>query len=207
MRKIMLLIIVLTVSGFIASAQRGPLRGSGKLVERKLQLDDFNRIELLDLDGTLEITVGNPFDVAVSIDDNLADLLDATVNGGTLAVKLKGNLNNRLYIEETNIHLKISLPQLQSVFHRSNGKLTINGLAGKFFSIKNTGNGSAFLNGAIDELHVVCRDNGSVYADKLSVKTITARRSGNGNIYVNRSTAIEAQSSGNGKVIVVGKEE
>jgi DUF4097 and DUF4098 domain-containing protein YvlB len=94
------------------------------------------------------------------------------------------------------------LPQLVSVFHRSNGKLTVNDISGKNFRIKNTGNGSAFINGSVDELEVVCRDNGNVHAEKLKAKKIQAKRSGNGNIYVNEAASVQAQSTGNGNIIV-----
>jgi hypothetical protein len=186
-----------------AFSQNGPFRGSGKAVSKNFAFSNFDKIELLDLDGKMEVEAGKPFAVSATIDDNLAQLLEATVENGTLTVRLKGNLNNRMYIEETNILIKISLPQIISVFHRSNGKLTVNGISGKNFRIKNTGNGSAFLNGSIEELGVVCRDNGSVHAEKLAAKIINARRSGNGNIYTNEAATVTAQSSGNGDVIVL----
>jgi hypothetical protein len=183
--------------------QNGPLKGSGNIVNKGFAFTNFDKIELLDLDGAMEVEAGKSFAVSVDIDDNLESLLDASVSDGTLSIKLKSNLNNRMYIEETNIRIKISLPQIVSVFHRSNGKLTVTGISGKSFKIKNTGNGNAYLNGNIDELEIVCRDNGSVYADKLHATTINARRSGNGNIYTNEKAKISSQSSGNGDVIII----
>jgi Putative auto-transporter adhesin, head GIN domain len=182
--------------------QNGPLKGSGHIVNKGFAFTNFDKIELLDLDGAMEVEAGKSFAVSVDIDDNLESLLDASVSDGTLRIKLKGNLNNRMYIEETKIRINISLPQISSVFHRSNGKLTITGISGKNFKIKNTGNGNAYLNGTIEELEIICRDNGSVYADKLHATTINAIRSGNGNIYANEKAKISSQSSGNGDVII-----
>jgi Putative auto-transporter adhesin, head GIN domain len=207
MKKILLLLTILTTSIHFLVAQRNPLKGSGKKVNKIFAFTNFDKVELLDLDGKIDIAAGKPFAVAVTIDDNLESLLDVTVSDGTLHIKLKGNYSNRLYIEETNIHIKISLPQILSVFHRSNGILTVNGIDGKYFKIKNTGNGSTFLNGSIDELELVCRDNGSVHADKLLAKIIHASRSGNGNIYINDLSKVTQQSSGNGEVIVVNKKD
>jgi hypothetical protein len=206
MKKITLLLAALIIICTAIFSQNGPLKGSGKLTSKNFAFNNFDKIKLLDLDGKMEVEAGKDFSVAVDIDDNLEELLDVTVDDGTLTIRLKGNLNNRMYIEETNIHIKISLPQLLSVFHRSNGKLTINGINGKKFRIKNTGNGSSFINGSIDELEVICRDNGSVYAEKLLAKKIQARRNGNGNIYVNEAAIVQAESSGNGDIIV-GKEK
>jgi hypothetical protein len=193
-------LVFLSIEAF---SQNGPLRGSGNVVNKNFTFTNFDKIELLDLDGDMEVEAGKSFAVSVDIDDNLESLLDASVSDGTLSIKLKGNLNNRMYIEETNIRIKISLPQIVSVFHRSNGKLTVTGISGRNFKIKNTGNGNAYLNGSIDELEIVCRDNGSVYADKLHATTINARRSGNGNIYTNEKAKISSQSSGNGDVIII----
>jgi Putative auto-transporter adhesin, head GIN domain len=203
MKKITLLLAALTIICTAIFSQNGPLKGSGKLVSKNFAFSDFDKIELLDLDGKMEVEAGKAFSVAADIDNNLEELLDITVDDGTLTVRLKGNLNNRMYIEETNIHIKISLPQLAAVFHRSNGILTVNGVSGKKLRIKNTGNGSAFINGSIDELEVICRDNGSVHAEKLLAKKIEARRSGNGNIYINKAATVDAQSSGNGDIIIV----
>lgn len=205
MKKMILLLFIVFGFSHLIMAQRNALQGSGNIVQSTFNFTDFDQIELLDLDGKMDVTAGKPFEIAVAIDDNLNHLLDIAVANRTLTVRLKGNLNNRLYVEETNIRIAISLPQLASIYHRSNGKLTVNGISGKSFRIKNTGNGSAFLYGAIDELDIVCRDNGSVYADKLTAKAIKANRSGNGNIYVNAEAAVTKQSSGNGNVIVLTK--
>jgi hypothetical protein len=199
-----LVLLFFTLNG---CAQNGPLKGSGKIINKTFMLANFSSIHLLDLDGKIEVTVGKPFSITAAIDDNLLPLLDIAVYDGKLEVKLKGNYNNRLYIEATNIDIKICLPQIESVFQRSNGILTVNGIDEKLFNIKNIGNATAYLNGLTDKLEVVCRGNGNVYADKLSAKTITASRSGNGNIYVNELSKVSAQSSGNGDVIVVNRKD
>jgi len=187
-----------TINGL---AQNGPLKGSGKVVNKSFAFNDFDKIEFLDLDGKIEVFAGQPYLISANIDDNLESLLDITESDGTLRVKLKGNLYNRMYIEDTKISIKIYLPQVASIFHRSNGLLIVNGIEGDKLSIKNTGNGSAMLNGVIDELDIVCSGNGTVNAKNLQTKTLKVKKSGNGNVYVTAENIINNQSSGNGKVI------
>jgi hypothetical protein len=191
---------------FSSSAQNGALKGSGKTINKSFLLTNFNKIELLDLDGKIEVEVGKPFSISADIDDNLEKLLEASVSEGTLEVKLKGNFNNRLYVEDTKINIKICLPEIVSVFHRSNGNLTVNGISGKYFRIKNTGNGSAYLHGSIDKLDIVCRNNGSVDAKNLKAQTVAVKRSGNGNVYVNPDKVVSIHNSGNGNVVTDKKD-
>ncbi len=182
-------------------SQNPPLRGSGKIVQKIFSLTGFDAIEFLDMDGVMEVEAGKPFSIIASIDDNLLPLLEVRVAGKRLLVKLKGNFSNRLYVEETNIHIKISLPQVLSVFHRSNGNLAVSGIQGNTFKIKNTGNGNTNLKGSIDELEIICRGNGTVNARDMKVKTLQVRRSGNGNVYAKADKIIQSESNGNGEFI------
>jgi hypothetical protein len=91
-----------------------------------------------------------------------------------------------MYIENTNIKIKISLPSLVYVLHDGNNGLTINGIAGDYFKIKCIDNGSATLTGTVNKLDIVCTGNGTVNARKLLANDIETTRRGNGNIYTNK---------------------
>jgi hypothetical protein len=199
--KAAIILATVLLFSFNCSAQNAPLKGSGNIVSKTFALAGFDQLAMEDLDGIILVEVGKPFSITADIDDNLSGLLDVSVAGGRLTVLLKGNRNNRLYIEDTKISIKICLPSLTDVFHRSNGRLTINNIDGKYLKIKNTGNGSAILNGSIDELDIVCRGNGSVNAGNLTIKNLTVKRSGNGNVYANAGTVVTAQNTGNGNLI------
>jgi Putative auto-transporter adhesin, head GIN domain len=153
MKKIIILLVLTTIL-LNSFSQKMPLRGSGKTVNQTFQLDGFYKINLLDLDGVVEVVVGKEFSVNAIIDDNLAPLLDASVDNGTLTVQLKGNLYNKLYIEETNIKIKITLPEVSVIKHRSNGKLIVDSISGRYFGIINAGNGSAYIIGSVNELNI-----------------------------------------------------
>ncbi len=185
MKKTILTLAIL-IFAIIAYAQKGALTGSGKIVHKTFTFSDFNKINLRDLDGIAEVEVGKPYAISVAIDDNLEELLVVSVDDNTLDISLKGNRNNRMYIANTNIKIKISLPSLAYVLHDGNNGLNINGIVGDYFRIKCIDNGSATLSGAINKLEIVCSGNGTVNARKLVANNIETTRRGNGNIYTSK---------------------
>jgi uncharacterized membrane protein YphA (DoxX/SURF4 family) len=195
------LIVLITLS---AEAQRGPLKGSGQVVNKTFDYNNFDKLSLKNLDGKIEVTIGKPFAVSVAIDDNLSPLLKTEVSNGELKIELDGNENNKMYIEETNIIIKISMPEASVVEHKGNSSLQITGIVGRYFRIKNSNNGSASIAGSIDELDIICNGNGNVKATEMSAKSIKVKRSGNGNVYIKTEETFTANSSGNGDVINEG---
>ncbi len=208
-KKLFIYIITLTVfllhAGTTCYAQKAPLKGSGKIVNKKFDYKDFDKLEILDLDGTVNVEVGKPFAVNIDIDDNLAALLDIKQNDGELRISLEGNAYNRLYVEESNIKITITMPEVSVVKHRSNSNMNINGITGRYFRIKSTGNGKVTINGSIDELDIICNGNGTVRAEGMIAKEVKVNKSGNGNVYIKTENNFAANGSGNGDVVNYGK--
>jgi Putative auto-transporter adhesin, head GIN domain len=188
-----------------AAAQRGPLKGSGKIVNKVFDYTGFNRISLQDLDGKIEIEAGKSFSISIDIDDNLESLLQVSNSDGKLNVSLAGNRNNRKYIEDTHIKVTITLPQLSALEHDGNTGLTVSGLTGKYFRLRNGGNGTAQLNGSIEELEIKNTGNGNVKAKDLLAQRVTVNCRGNGNVVVNAAAGLTANAQGNSSVINTGK--
>lgn len=186
------------------TAQKSPLKGSGKIVNKTFEYKNFDKVELNNLDGTIELVIGKPFAVSIAIDDNLEPLLSVKENDGKLQIELKGNNNNKMYIEETNIKVSISMPEISVLEHMGNSNLKVTGISGRYFRIKNRGNGNAVISGSIDELDIICRDNGNVNAKDVIAKSVKINRSGNGNVYINTDNTFIANSSGNGNVVNEG---
>jgi hypothetical protein len=204
MKKNLLLLAVSVLSLAACTAQKGPLKGSGKIVTKTFEYKEFNKIELQDLDGKAEIETGKPFSITTSIDDNLESLLSVSVNNEELKIELKGNTNNRMYIEETGIHIKITLPEISFLKHRGNGNVYVNEIAGKKLEVRNGGNGNLVLKGSIDALNISCSGNGNINAEQVLAKIVAVKRSGNGNVTINTDNPFTANSSGNGNVINKG---
>ncbi len=201
--KKLLLGIATVIFVSISYAQRGPLKGSEKIINKTFTYTNFNKVNLRDLDGNVEIEVGKPFAIEVAIDDNLEELLNVSVDDNGLDISLKGNKNNRMYIENTNIKIKIALPSLIYVLHDGNNGLTVNGITGDYFRIKCIDNGSATLSGYVNKLDIVCSGNGTVNAKKLLAKNIETTRRGNGNIFTSKEEGAENNQENNVKVKMI----
>lgn len=197
--KLLLSLFALLSVTFI-QAQKGPVKGSGKIVQVTPYLKDFTRLEFLDMDGAIQVETGKPYSINIEIDDNLLDLLETEVKNGELSVKLTGNLNNKLYIENTNIKVNIKLPELVSVTHRGNDYLTIKNINGNLFSLKNSGNGNVVLSGKIEKLEIKKSGNGDINAEDLVAQDVKVHSSGNGNVLVNAAINFVANGSGNGDI-------
>ncbi len=204
MKKIISAIATLTFISF-AFAQSGPLQGSGKIVNKTFDYTNFSQITLQDLDGKAIIEVGKPFSISVAIDDNLEKLLAVSASDNNLSISLKGNSNNNMYLENTNIQVIVAIPNLTYIKQAGNNALQVDGIAGEIFKIKCTGNGSATLNGNVDNLDIVCTGNGNVNAAKLLAKKVAITKRGNGTVITNTDNSFYANGSGNGDIINNGK--
>lgn len=200
MKRILILILLIISSVTFINAQKGPLNGSGKIISKTVDYKNFDKISLTDLAGKVEVEVGKPFSIIIDIDDNLESLLAVSAKNGNLEVKLKGNENNKMYIENTNIKIKISLPEISVMEHRGNDDVTIIGIAGRYFRMQNSGNGNVELKGTIDVLDIKKSGNGDINAANLLAKNVTVSSSGNGDVIVNAATYFKANGSGNGNI-------
>lgn len=196
--------IVLTLTSTFANAQ---LKGSGKTVIKTYKFQNFNKVNFDDLDGKLEIEVGKSFSISIVIDDNLENLLSVVENSTdkNLTISLKGNRNNKMYIEATQINVKITMPFLMEVCNNGNSGLTVYNINSKYFKSSNPVNGSTTLSGVVDNLEVINSGNGNLNAKKLFTKKAKIICRGNGNATVNVSEEIDKKTSGNGSISNIGK--
>jgi hypothetical protein len=200
-------LLLFTLCGLLAFqtiAQRQPLRGSGNMVTFTFNDTGFTALSLKDLDGKIAVTVGQPYSVSISIDDNLRELLAVDKRNGRLTVALEGNRNNRLYVEDSHIQITISLPYLNDVIHEGNSTLTVAGINSSYLAMKNGGNGKASFSGQAEEIFAKNLSNGNIHAEGLLVKRASIQCRGNGNVRVNVSEELTATAAGNGSVFNQG---
>jgi uncharacterized membrane protein YphA (DoxX/SURF4 family) len=186
------------------TAKSQPVNGSGVIVAKTFSFNNFTKLDIKDVPGKIFVEVGKPFSIETEIDGNLAELLSVTENNGELQLKFIGNRSNKMYIEETNVKIKITMPAISSVYHSANSKLVVTGVSGSNFKIKNNENGSAIIKGKVDELNITCTGNGTVFAQEMSAQKINVTKRGNGSVYINTDNTFSANGSGNGDVINKG---
>ena len=192
------------LASFLSSAQ---LKGSGKTITKTYNYSNFDKINFEDLDGKIEVEIGTTWSILVTIDDNLFPLLAFKDNQPEheLTLYFKRNGNNKMYIEDTNIKIKVTLPEASVICHTGNSSLHIKNVLGRYFRIENRGNAMTTISGTVDVLDVKNTGNGNTFAEKLMVKKATIKCSGNGNVKVNANEVITAKASGNGSVMNFGK--
>ena len=192
---------------FVSLHAFAQLKGSGKTLTKTYDFRGFDKINFEDLDGKIEVEVGKPFGITVTIDDNLYPLLEVIKNDSNnhLIIRLKANQNNKMYIEDTKIAIKVSLPMATFLKNDSNSNMNVVGITGNYLKVATLDNGSTTLAGKIENLETINNGNGVLNAKQLIVKNAKIKASGNGNVYVNVSDFIIAKTSGNCTVVCVGK--
>ena len=205
MKKLIILSALFVASVQTAFCQMGALKGSGIVVTKTFAFKNFDSIELKDLDGKIEVETEKPFSIQIAVDDNLEPLLLVNEKNNTLTIELNKNKNNRRYVENSNIKILITLPQLSKVLQTGNSNTFIKNVENKNFVIKSRGNGNITVEGKAENIDIQRSGNGNVYAGKLIAKNATVVSTGNGNVKVNVSDIFMANGSGNGDIQNIGK--
>jgi hypothetical protein len=202
--KKLIFAITLTLFATIVSAQ---LKGSGKTVTKKYDYQNFDAINFDDIDGKIELTMGLTWSITITIDDNLLPLLSFKENktNRSLSVFFKGNNDNKMYIEDTNVRIKITMPSAMAIHHAGNSSLIVANLNENQCSFENLGNASTTLLGTISNIDIKNNGNGTVNASNLMAKTAKVKSIGNGNVTVNISESITGNINGNGDIYNKGK--
>ncbi|MBL0268469.1 MAG: DUF2807 domain-containing protein [Chitinophagaceae bacterium] len=193
--------VILVMGSLNVTAQNKPLKGSGVLLSQTFNYENFEKINIRDLHGKIKVEVGEPCSVSVTIDDNLNSLLRISNNNGELKMELEGNENNGMYIEATNISIKISMPALTVLKHFANSDISVDGISGRSIQIKGGGNGDIILQGNVEEMDIEKSGNGDLKAGELLANKVRVQKSGNGDVLINSPNAFVANGSGNGDVV------
>lgn len=196
--------IVLVLTTFFCHSQ---INGSGKISTKNYDYKNFDKVYFEDVDGNIEVEIGKTWSVTVTIDDNLERFLEFTENSSEyeLKIQFKDNRKNRMYIENTNTTIKITMPEASVIKKTGNSDLIVKNIVGRYFRLENTGNGDSKISGTIDVLDVVKTGNGDVIAENLLAKKADLKSTGNGNVVVNVSKELTGKLSGNGDIINKGK--
>jgi hypothetical protein len=205
MKKILCLFTLICVLIRPTITYSQSIKGSGKTIQKKFPLTDFNMLNFQDLDGEITVQSGIAYSVNVTIDDNLAELLEVTKNNSTLEMKLSGNRNNKLYIEKTNIRVNITMPDLVLISHKGNSNLLIQGIHSSTLEAFNSGNGNITVAGDATNLNLTNSGNGNIFAQDLLANNVNVKSSGNGNVVVNSAQEFLVNAMGNGFVKNTGK--
>ena len=202
--KNFILILTSLLATALASAQ---LKGSGKTVTKTFDYTNFDKVYLEDIDGQIEIEIGKTWSITVTIDDNLQQLLAIKEDRSEYAVTIAfaGNRNNKMYIEDTNVKIKITMPEASVIKHQGNSNLTVKNVKGPYFKLENSGNGNATISGATSDLEISNKGNATVNARQLLAVKAKIKCAGNSTAYVNVTESVLVNTSGNSSLTNYGK--
>ena len=189
----------------IGLSQADPFTGSDRIIKKYYDYKNFSKVSLIDIDGKIEIEVGDSFKVELNIREKYLPILLVNENNNQLELKFNYTKDNNKYISDPQITIKISCPNLEDLYKIGNGSVSVNLENQGSFSLKNEGNGNASLKGKVNELSIANTGNGETDAIRLEADNVKVSSSGNGNVIINANKSADGKRNGNGQIIQKGK--
>ena len=172
------------------------IEGSGNVIEQKLDLADFDSIELRGVTD-LDITVGEAFSAMLEVEDNLAEYVLIDVRRGRLIIELEDDIE--LDTDE-GIILHLSMPELVEMEIKGVSQVNATGIDSDELSIEFSGVGGMELSGKAERLDVALTGVGQLDLRDLEAVDVEVAHSGVGKIHVYASERLDAAMSGIGKI-------
>jgi hypothetical protein len=196
------------------------ISGSGKEVTVARPVGAFS---VLRLDGSIDVHAhqGATPGITVHADDNIEPLIETTVEGDKLVVRLKKGTSFRTHHD---VFVDVVFTSLTAAQQHGSGDLRIDKLtAPKFessiagsgdlridnaqlgqFALSIAGSGDVQLSGTADEARFGVAGSGDIDARNFAAKKVSVSISGSGDAHVNATEALEAKVAGSGDVTYSG---
>jgi len=180
---------------------RDYIDGSGDLVTEARDLMDFSRIKL---SGSMDlyINVGKDYEVKLTFDDNIIDLIETEVRGKTLKI-----WSEESYSSSRGCRIDINVPTLETVNLSGSGDIEIYDLNGDVFEYAVSGSGDLQVSGEVGEVEIKVTGSGDVDARELKAADVYVRVSGSGDVRVFAAESFDGRVSGSGDIVFYGDPE
>ena len=216
---IALFAFLLIASGLTAQSWFGNVKGEGPIVERTLDVDDFDGFSL-SMSGDVFVEQGSDFSVRVKGQENLIDLLNTEVKDGHWKIKFSKSVRNMKGFE-----VYITMPRLEEAYVSGSGEIrgsgTFTGANEVSVAVSGSGDidlafetedidaaisgsGSIRLQGNTAGLNITISGSGDVFGYDLSAANVKVQISGSGDAQVDASEMLEVRVSGSGDVTYEG---
>lgn len=198
--SIILLSFLFFANQNMAQGKRKALVGNGKEKTIRYELKSFDKLEVLWLDGNIEVEFGaEKSDISIVTDENLFELLNVKNEEGFLQLSVKNNEYNRLWVEDDKTIIKIrSTAQASEIIYKANANAYIKGLYANMLYFVKEENGDVKLEGNVNTFDVEKSGNGNVDAQKLAAAQAKVSSTGNGNLYIQAKRIDKERVMGNG---------
>jgi len=172
--------IILVIAVLLILSVGCTYSGSGNVVETKLDITGFDKIEAFD-GFSVNITQGDTFSVVISIDDNLVEHLGVVKRGDTLKLDMASTKSFR---NVTTLKAEVTMPELTSV-------------------ILNDG-ANASASGTGEEIYIEANDGCNADLSAFKVKKATAKADDGSSVTVNVTDSLTAKATDGSKVYYLG---
>ncbi len=195
------LFISLVASTVLVSAAlaQEPVEGSGV---SKTELRDVGEFDKVHLNGSpnVNIVIGPERSISVTTDENLLEVIQTSVEDGTLVIGGSEPFRTRL-----GVTVQITVPALTHVAVHGSGDVTVKQLDAEKFKAEIQGSGDIRVAGRAEELDVEIQGSGDVDLDELAAKRASVEVQGSGDSTINVSDELTVHVMGSGDVKYVGE--
>jgi len=193
--NLMGLIVVLILSVQIVTAQSS---------SKRFNLTDFDKVEIENVNGQIEIELGKPFAISVSENEVAEEQLEISKVADRLIIQLKKQYSDD-WKKRKPVIIKIAMPEISKLLNNSNADISIKKFVGRYLGINNTGNGNIILVGSVvDFIEIENNGNGNIDTKNIIAKKVAIIKSGNGDVTVTTANSFSVKMAGNGDIITYG---
>lgn len=173
-------------------------KGSGHLETESRDLGPFVRIQS-EIGIDIQVKIGEPQNVAVTIDDNLLDNVKTRVRGKTLVISSRGSFST-----SRNAQIEITVASLESISLDGSGDISVDGLNGSRFEFDLAGSGSLIASGKVQELEINVDGSGNVDTEDLAAEDVQVEVNGSGDVKVAAVKSFDGVINGSGNIVYFG---
>ncbi len=198
MKKVtsLILIIALFFVSHITKAQNDT---------KSYDFKDFNKVQIENINGVIEIELGKLYSVTVSGNYNAQEQVQITKSEDKLLVTLNSTFVTD-WKKRKVVTVKIVMPEISNLYNFSNADVTIQKFAGNYLEVENKGNGNVSVTGSVvNFIDIKNNGNGNIETKNIVSKKVGIYKSGNGDVNIRTDANFNVTLAGNGDIVNFGK--
>lgn len=220
MRKTAIILTAIFISVLLGSCiLTGSVEGNGKVVEQVRDLGEFDKISVT-RGMNVFISQGSSTKVVVRADENLLDIIETTVEGGTLKVSCSRGIrkaeSNKVFVTVPDLEL-LKTTAGSNVFSEDTLKfkaLDIKSTAGSNvkldvdaaeINVSAVAGSNIYLNGMAKSINLKANSGSNIKAGDLLSENCTAKASSGANVWIKVQKSLNASVSSGGNLWYSGE--
>lgn len=198
-------LLFLAISALPLQAQKWNKRsvsGEGSAVTKKLNIDNFTSVGVA-LNAKVILTQGNSQKVTIKGQQNIIDLIEKDVDGGSWDIGFPDGTNARNYDK---LIINITMPTFKNLAIAGSGEIVTNSNFSNLgdVGIAIAGSGDVNVGGSAKDVNIEIAGSGSVNVADLSSSDCDVEIAGSGDCKVNVSGRLDVSIAGSGSVAYKG---